>query len=107
MSLGVRAWAIVPVENGEGFRSGGREGQRKRTSPVPPVGIPLSAREYEIGLLVIEGGSNFEISRQLGVSVLTVKKHMENILRKLKARNRIVAAIWLYQAAERIKEPVS
>ncbi len=79
----------------------------KRTSPVPPIGIPLSAREYEIGLLFIEGWSNFEIAGQLGISDLTVKKHVENILRKLNARNRIVAAVWLYQAVERIKEAVA
>jgi two-component system nitrate/nitrite response regulator NarL len=48
----------------------------------------LTAREYQVALLVGRGLSNKEIARQLGLSDGTVKLHVHNILRKLGARNR-------------------
>jgi DNA-binding NarL/FixJ family response regulator len=40
------------------------------------------------------GLSNKEIGRALGISVDTVKEHVQNILRKVKATDRTQAAVW-------------
>ena len=55
----------------------------------------LSARELDVARLLMRGASNKEIARALGVEVVTVKRHVGNILRKLGARNRTQAAIAL------------
>ena len=55
----------------------------------------LSARERDVGRLLTAGVSNKEIARTLGVEVVTVKRHVGNILHKLGARNRTQAALCL------------
>ena len=49
---------------------------------------PLSAREKEILRWIHLGKSNFEIGTILGISPLTVKNHVQKILRKLNVQNR-------------------
>lgn len=51
----------------------------------------LSVRERDILRLMIEGGTNKEIARQLSVQEITVKVHLRNIYRKLGAANRAQA----------------
>ena len=53
----------------------------------------LSAREEDVARLLLRGVSNKEIARALGVEVVTVKKHVGSICRKLGARNRTQAAL--------------
>lgn len=55
----------------------------------------LSVREKEVGRLLVLGASNKEIARALGIEVVTVKRHVGNICRKLGARNRTQAALKL------------
>lgn len=59
------------------------------------IGERLSAREKEVGHLLVQGVSNKEIARTLGIEVVTVKRHVGNICRKLGARNRTQAAMAL------------
>jgi transcriptional regulator EpsA len=69
--------------------------------PVPANGV-LSQRERQILAQVREGKSNLQIGEQLGISALTVKNHIQKILRKLGASNRAQAvsrAISLNQMA--------
>jgi DNA-binding NarL/FixJ family response regulator len=54
---------------------------------------PLTAAEEGVLTLVSQSMTNSEIALKLGISPATVKRHMENILRKLRLRNRIEAAI--------------
>ena len=61
----------------------------------------LSEREKEVGRLLVLGVSNKEIARALGIEVVTVKRHVGNILRKLGARNRTQAAMLLRDVALR------
>jgi len=64
----------------------------QRAAPPPPVkSQPLTDRERQILLGVREGKSNAEIGQALGISALTVKNHVQNILRKLGAANRAQA----------------
>ncbi len=53
----------------------------------------LTAAEERVLTLVSQSMTNREIASRLGVSPATVKRHVENILRKLKVRNRVEAAI--------------
>jgi two-component system nitrate/nitrite response regulator NarL len=53
----------------------------------------LTSRENEIVRLVITGASNKTIADRLGVSVLTVKRHLSNIFTKLNITSRMQLAI--------------
>ena len=52
---------------------------------------PLSERELEVLALIAAGESNREIAARLFVSTSTVKSHVNNLFRKLHARNRTQA----------------
>lgn len=49
----------------------------------------LTKREKEIFYLILEGQSSSEIAKQLYISVLTVKKHRKNIIRKLGTKGKL------------------
>ncbi len=51
----------------------------------------MSARQTQVLRLLLSGASNKEICRELGVSENTVKIHIGNVLRALRARNRTEA----------------
>ena len=53
----------------------------------------LSARQRETMALMIEGQSNKEFARKLGLLESTVKAHIKVILKKLNAQNRTQAAL--------------
>jgi DNA-binding CsgD family transcriptional regulator len=72
----------------------------RELSQVPPppsasgngyAGASISEREEQVLGWVREGMSNQEIGLQLGISPLTVKNHVQKILRKLGATNRAQA----------------
>jgi DNA-binding NarL/FixJ family response regulator len=52
----------------------------------------LSAREAQVLAEVRQGRTNREIARKLGISPTTVNKHVQQVLKKLKVRNRAQAA---------------
>lgn len=54
----------------------------------------LTAAEKRVIALVSRAKTNKEIAADLGVSPATVKRHLENILRKLQLKNRVEAAIY-------------
>ena len=55
---------------------------------------PLTNRETQVLRHVSMGLSNREIGKSLGISVETVKEHVQNILRKLDVNDRTQAAVW-------------
>ncbi len=69
----------------------GRDEARGRTPYIPGVPSALTQRERQILLHVREGQRNAQIAVALGISALTVKNHLQNILRKLGANNRAQA----------------
>jgi len=54
----------------------------------------LTAAEKRVLTLVSAGETNKEIAAVLCISPGTVKRHLENVLRKLALRNRVEAAIY-------------
>lgn len=56
--------------------------------------LPLTSREMQVLRHVAYGLSNREIGRSLGISIETVKEHVQNILRKIDATDRTQAAVW-------------
>ncbi len=67
-------------------------------APPPPMQAELSRRERQVAEFLARGQSNKEIARRLGVSEITIKVHVSNLLRKLQARNRTEAATHLLAA---------
>lgn len=65
----------------------------EKDSPVrrASTGLKLSEREAEVVSLVRDGKTNQQIAEVLSLSPLTVKNHVQNILRKLKVANRAQA----------------
>jgi DNA-binding NarL/FixJ family response regulator len=67
----------------------------------PAVGPPLDAltpRENDVLRLLARGLTNAEISAELHLGETTVKTHVQNVLNKLGARNRVTAAIYAYES---------
>ena len=54
----------------------------------------LSSREKCILRCIVDGGSNKDIARRVGIAEATVKVHVKAILRKIRLHNRTQAAIW-------------
>jgi two-component system nitrate/nitrite response regulator NarL len=67
------------------------------TAPVetPAAGelVNLTARQFDVLRLLAKGQSNKVIARDLGLSVSTVKVHLNTVFRALGARNRVEAVI--------------
>jgi DNA-binding NarL/FixJ family response regulator len=61
----------------------------------------LSVREQDVARLLVRGISNKEIARTLGIEVVTVKRHVGNIFRKLGVENRTQAAVCLAASRRR------
>ena len=54
----------------------------------------LTTRETEILEMVTAGYSNARIAEELRISPHTVKTHIHNICKKIKAPGRLQAALW-------------
>ncbi len=74
-------------------------------APSPPTEIPrqralvfdLTGREHAVLQLVAEGLTNKEIGARLAIAEDTVKKHVQNIIWKLRATDRTQAAILAFR----------
>ena len=60
--------------------------------------MPLTARELQVLVLIADGLTNREIGQQLGMVEQSVKNHISNLLRKLRAANRTAAVTAARQA---------
>ena len=56
--------------------------------------VKLTQVEHRVLELVTQGDSNKEIASAMGISPATVKRHIENLLKKLNLRNRVEAAVY-------------
>jgi DNA-binding NarL/FixJ family response regulator len=69
-------------------------GTKKRMSAEHDTDMPLTNREVQVLRHVATGLSNGEIGKALGISIETVKEHVQNMLRKLGCNDRTQAAVW-------------
>jgi DNA-binding NarL/FixJ family response regulator len=60
----------------------------------------LTEREREVAVAIGQGKSNAEISRELFISVATVKAHVSRVLEKLEFNNRVQVALLAHDAGE-------
>jgi two-component system, NarL family, nitrate/nitrite response regulator NarL len=77
---------IVPPEAG-----GEAETDPDGEAPVL-AGRPLTPREWDVLVLMVEGISNKGIAERLGVGPSTVNTHVQSVLSKLRAHSRLEAA---------------
>lgn len=61
----------------------------RRLAPAAEGDGSLTARELEVLTLIAEGRTSREIAEALVVSIKTVERHRENIMRKLDIHNRV------------------
>ena len=64
-----------------------------RSDQVATAAVQLTAREYDVLRLLVQGQTNGEIARDLRISRSTVKAHVEHILDKLGVSDRTQAAV--------------
>lgn len=90
------ASAIRAVSRGEVFIHPSLAGrlvqdylQRREVEESDPPAGDLTPREQEVLMLIAQGLSNGEIAEQLVISIKTVDRHRENIMRKLNLHNRV------------------
>ncbi len=91
------AVAIRVVAAGRGYVGARLAALARRESRRLPAGDPcrLTRREAEVAGLVIDGYTNAEIARMLGVSERTVDGHLENLKQKMCETRRVRVAIRL------------
>lgn len=80
-----------PSSNSQMHKVAGTMATRKRAIDDE---VPLTNRESQVLRHVALGLSNKEIGQSLGISVETVKEHVQNILRKIHVNDRTQAAVW-------------
>lgn len=59
---------------------------------------PLTPREFEIIGMIAQGMVNEEIAQELGISIDTVKHHMQRMFAKITVEDRTQAALWALRA---------
>jgi two-component system nitrate/nitrite response regulator NarL len=74
---------------------------REDPRPRRPDQAGLTPREDEILGLIAKGYSNKLIARDLDLTVGTVKVHVKHLLRKLRLKTRVEAAVWAINSQTR------
>ena len=107
MNLGADDYLVKPVDVDDLLEAIAARLERTRetggikadfTSAVPLEKLGITPRETEILLWVTQGKSNYETGIILQISGATVKKHLENIYRKLGVEGRNGAALLALEA---------
>jgi DNA-binding NarL/FixJ family response regulator len=75
------------------------EGGQRRRHARDQLGL-LTEREREVAVAIGRGKSNAEISRELYMSIATVKAHVSRLLEKLEFNNRVQIALLAHDAGE-------
>jgi len=60
----------------------------------------LTRQEKKVLKQLVKAQTNKEIAATLEISPSTVKRHLENILKKLRLRNRVDAAVYAVRAGD-------
>jgi DNA-binding NarL/FixJ family response regulator len=65
--------------------------ERQRSPEMQSVRTLLTQRQWEIVGLITAGATDREIAERLGIRTATAQKHVANVLRRLRVRNRAEA----------------
>jgi DNA-binding NarL/FixJ family response regulator len=79
--------------------TGSEGGERRRRHAREQLGL-LTDREREVAVAIGHGKSNAEISRELYMSIATVKAPVSRLLEKLEFNNRVQIALLAHDAGE-------
>ena len=71
-----------------------RDGAEAPAKSDPLKDVHLTERERDVVALIAKGYSNKLIARELHITDGTVKGHVKNILKKLRFKTRVEAAVW-------------
>lgn len=82
---------------GEGVAENLAHAVMHESRPATAAEVDLTQREREILDYLGAGLNNKLIAKELGISDSTVKVHIKHLLRKLKLRSRLEAAVWIHQ----------
>ncbi len=110
LRLLLRGGEFAPISLARSRLHGNAQPEAAPAAPVPPdrgraTMSGLTDRELQVLQMVSTGCPNRVIADRFGLSEHTVKVHVHNIIRKLKARNRTeAAAIYLEAAAKPIDD---
>jgi len=81
--------------------------RRGRDANFPPVRNGLTVREQEVLAELRRGRTNKEIAKRLGVSLPTINKHVQQVLKKFHVRTRAQAVAIVDAAASGRPYPIS
>ena len=81
--------------------------RRGREANFPPVRNGLTVREQEVLAELRRGRTNKEIAKRLGVSLPTINKHVQQVLKKFHVRTRAQAVAIVDAAASGRPYPIS
>ena len=87
-------WVAKGAKPPDGSLIAATQSSLRRPKLAGDQDVPLTNREIQVLRHISLGLSNREIGKSLGISVETVKDHVQNILRKLVVNDRTQAAVW-------------
>ena len=87
--------ALEAITSGERFISSAVLGFVEPIADLKQVS--LTSRERQVLALMADGLSNSQITKKLGIEERTVRKHRENLMRKLKVSSAVEASRMAYQ----------
>jgi DNA-binding NarL/FixJ family response regulator len=77
--------------------------RRKRRIPLRGRGVELTPREWEILELLRGGATTTDVAARLGISQVTVRRHVSEVLRKLRVPDRSAAFALLDQRTKPVR----
>jgi DNA-binding NarL/FixJ family response regulator len=91
--LAMRLLRRISESNGRPAADPLRGGYSPAGAATGPVENPLTPRETEVLGLLAAGSTNRQVAAELHLSLSTVKRHVEHIIRKLGVSDRTQAAV--------------
>ena len=96
----IRCRGLRPVATSSAHREVSLRGPGSRRRHAREQLDRLTEREREVAIAIGLGKSNADISRELYMSVATVKAHVSRVLEKLELNNRVQIALLSHDADE-------
>ena len=91
----MRTQPISNLHSGSNEHAAGFAGEPEACGSIVPMPRGnLTAAEKRVLRLISRAKTNKEIAADLSISPATVKRHLENVLRKLHLKNRVELAIY-------------